>query len=444
MKTRMGLMMAVATAAVLVYWTFRETPSPTFDDFQRPPLQVAEGFEVELVATPALIEYPVMAGFDERGRLFVAGNAGVNLTDEGLLEQLPSAVHLLEDGDGDGTFDRSAVFADRLTFPQGALWHEGAVYVASPPSLWRLEDTDGDGVADAREEVATGFGFIGNAADIHGPFLHPTGRLFWIHGRAGGSGHEVYEDDRLVSKGLGARIWTARPDGSDIQVFAGGGMANPTELTFTDEGDVFGTVNIFHSGPRADAIVHWVHGGVYPRADQEQILAEFKRTGDLLPLTVNLGHVAPAGILRYRSDQFGEEYRDNLFFAEFNSHRIMRVRLERDGASFSGRPEVFLSSSDPDVHFTDLVEDADGSLLVIDTGAWFTNGCRTSGVAKPTLRGAIYRIRKIGARCPRILEAWTSTGTGHRQGSWQRSSETIGLSYATGRWRNSPGAGSRR
>jgi putative membrane-bound dehydrogenase-like protein len=384
---------AIAGGGFDISWMFVER-AHTFEEVQRPALQVAEGFEVELVAARPLIEYPVMAGFDERGRLFVAENAGVNLPEGALLDELPNSVRLLEDTDSDGVFDRSSVFADRLTFSQGALWHDGALYVASPPSMWRLEDTDDDGVADVRHEIATGFDFTGNAADIHGPFLHPSGRLFWCHGR---KGHEVYEGDRLVSKARGARIWTARPNGSDLQVFAGGGMDNPTELAFTDEGDIFGTVNLFQGVPRTDAIVHWVHGGVYPRTDQEQVLAEFKRTGALLPPATNLGHVAPAGILRYRSRHFGEEYRDNLFLAEFNTHRIMRVRLRRNGSSFSGESEVFLSSSSPDVHFTDLVEDADGSLLVIDTGGWFQRGCPTSGVAKPNVSGAIYRVRKIGA-----------------------------------------------
>jgi len=43
-----------------------------------------------------------------------------------------------------------------------------------------------------------------------------------------------------------------------------------------------------------------------------------------------------------------------------------------------------------------VLEDADGSLLVFDTGAWFIHGCPISRVAKPEIRGSIYRIRKIG------------------------------------------------
>jgi putative membrane-bound dehydrogenase-like protein len=365
---------------------------------QTPPpavLKVPPGFEVVRVAAPPLVSFPVMGAFDEQGRLFVAENAGVNLNAAALTAQLPSRIRMLEDTDGDGTFDRSTVYADHLTFPQGVQWHDGALYVASPPSIWRLADTDGDGQADTRREIATGFKFDGNAADVHGPFLHPNGRLYWCHGR---KGHEVYQTDgTLVSKGTGARIWSCRPDGTDIQVHAGGGMDNPTEVTFDQEGNIFGTVNLFLANPRADAVVHWIHGGVYPRNDQERIHAEFKRTGDLLTPITQLGHVAPAGTTIVRSEAWDSDYRGNLFLAEFNTHRIMRVPLAPDGATFRGRPEVFATTADAGVHFTDVIEDADGSLLVIDTGAWFRIGCPTSGVARPDILGGIYRIRRTGA-----------------------------------------------
>jgi putative membrane-bound dehydrogenase-like protein len=362
-------------------------------------IQVPPGFEVTPVAGSPLVKFPVMAGFDERGRLFVAENAGVNLDQNELAQQKPSRITVLEDTDGDGVFDRSSVFVDQLTFPQGAQWHDGALYVASPPSIWRFEDKDGDGRAETRTEIATGFKFTGNAADVHGPFLHPNGRLYWCHGR---KGHEVYQNGggALVSKALGARIWSCRPDGTDIQVHAGGGMDNPTEVTFNQEGEIFGTVNIFHGSPRADAVLHWVYGGVYPRVDQQPVIAEFRQTGDLLPPITLIGHVAPAGLVYPRSDTWGADYRNNVFLAEFNTHRIMRVPLERSGATYRGRPEVFASTNESNVHFTDVIEDADGSLLVIDTGAWFRRGCPTSVVARADVLGAIYRIRKTGVRPP--------------------------------------------
>jgi putative membrane-bound dehydrogenase-like protein len=341
----------------------------------------------------------MLGNFDDRGRLFLAENAGVNLDDKALAEQLPSRIRMLEDVDGDGVFDRSSVFADKLAFPQGALWHDGALYVTSAPSVWRLEDTDNDGVADVRREIATGFKSTGNAADVHGPFLHPNGRLYWCHGR---KGHEVYQNGggALVSKGLGARIWSCRPDGTDIRVHAGGGMDNPVEVAFNQEGEIFGTANIAQGTPRSDAVLHWVHGGVYPRTDQEPVLAEFRRTGELLAPVTWLGHVAPAGIALPRSGTWGPEFRDSLFFAEFNTRRIMRVPLERNGSTYRGHAQVFATAADSGVHFTDVIEDADGSLLLIDTGAWFRRGCPTSVVARADLAGAIYRVRRIGAPRP--------------------------------------------
>ena len=45
-----------------------------------------------------------------------------------------------------------------------------------------------------------------------------------------------------------------------------------------------------------------------------------------------------------------------------------------------------------------MLEDADGSLLVIDTGGWFRIGCPTSQIAKPEIKGAIYRVRRVKAR----------------------------------------------
>src|SRR5690606_37616253 len=109
-----------------------------------------------------------------------------------------------------------------------------------------------------------------------------------------------------------------------------------------------------------------------------------------------------------------------LFHAEFNTHRIMRTILEPRGSTFSGRTEAFVTSSDPDVHFTDVLEDADGSLLIVNTGGWFTNGCPTSSLGKPEVHGTIYRVRRTGAPAaadPRGLRlAWADASPDHLAG----------------------------
>jgi hypothetical protein len=80
-------------------------------------------------------------------------------------------------------------------------------------------------------------------------------------------------------------------------------------------------------------------------------------------------------------------------------HNVTRHILESDCETYKTKDSVFLScEGDPDFHPTHVLEDADGSLLVIDTGAWYKICCPTSQLYKPDVLGAIYRIRKVGAK----------------------------------------------
>ena len=81
--------------------------------------------------------------------------AQLSNTNQQLEEKLPNTIVRLVDSDRDGRFDAPTVFADKMTFPMGGVWHAGALYVASPPNIWRLRDTDDDGVADDRTATGT-------------------------------------------------------------------------------------------------------------------------------------------------------------------------------------------------------------------------------------------------------------------------------------------------
>ena len=369
--------------------------------FQQPPISVPEGYTVELAAAPPLVTHPIMAGFDEKGRLYVAETAGHNMQRKELEEKLPNFVTRLEDLDGDGKFDKRTTFADKLTFPQGALWHEGWLYVASSGAIWRFRDKDDDGVAEVREKIVGSFGYTGNAADVHGCFLGPDGRIYWCEGR---HGHEITDSaGQVISKGKAARIFSCRTDGSDMRVHCGGGMDNPVEIDWTDEGEMLGTVNIFYH-KRGDCLVHWMHGGVYPRHDQPAVLAEFKKTGEPLDAVHDYGHVAVSGCCRLRSGAgilpAMNDSAPTFMVTEFNTHKVVTTTLHRDGSTFRAEVTDFLQAASDDFHPTDVLEDADGSLLVIDTGGWFRIGCPTSQIAKPNILGAIYRIRRTDAKPP--------------------------------------------
>ncbi len=355
---------------------------------------VDDALTVTPAVTPGLVTHPVMAALDDEGNLFLAQNAGVNLNKEDLLKERPGFITRLVDTNHDGVYDKSTVFADNLTFPQGALWVYDSLYVMSPPSLWRFADEDGDGVAEVREELATGFDFRGNAADVHGPFLHPNGRLFWCHGR---KGFAIPDNDtrQIMQSGKSAPIWSSQLSGGEVESFAGGGMDNPVELDFTDEGEILGTVNLFYGRPRGDTLTHWVYGGAYPRFDQGLVLEEFRKTGELLPPVYNFGHVAVSGMCRYRSGILQPEWSDGWLVTHFNTAEVTLTKTAPKGASYEAvETTTILKALKPDTHFTDVLEDHQGDLLVLDTGGWFRIGCPTSQIAKPDVTGNIFRISR--------------------------------------------------
>jgi putative membrane-bound dehydrogenase-like protein len=360
------------------------------------PFSVPPGFIAEEVAGPSLlVEHPMFACFDDQGRLYVAGSSGHASGPAELSANPPDCIRRLEDTDGDGRFDSSTIFADKLTFPQGVLYYEGAVYTASPPSLWRLKDTDDDGVADVREELVTGFPFTGIADDLHGPCLGPDGRIYW------GVGRFDYQirvpHGPFIRKGKAPLIMRSRPDGAAVEVFSGA-MGNPVEVTFTDEGEpmacgTFLAPDSMGQGLR-DAIVHCVPGALYPVRDR--VLTEDKRTGEPLPALAHLGVAAASGVMRAQGNQLAGSGETVLYSALFNMHKVERHVLERAGATYRARNEDFVASEDPDFHPTDVLEDADGSLLVVDTGAWFRH-CPTSQIIRSSAHGAIYRVRRQDA-----------------------------------------------
>jgi putative membrane-bound dehydrogenase-like protein len=403
------MMRAIGMVGAIVFWTTlgcsvlllgpgraaedsKSTSSPL------PPLVVADGFEVELVAGPPLVKHPIAASFDDRGRLYVAESSGEKLPAAELAKRNAALIRLLEDTDGDGKFDKSTVFADGLSFPEGVLWHEGAVYTAAPPFVWKFEDSRGTGVADRRMHWQTGFKATHCGNEGHGPYLGPDGRIYWAKG--GFTDHLLHRPGGRDLTGRASHIFRCRPDGSDLEVVISGGMDNPVGVTWTPEGELIFSCT-FYTNPNQgmrDALLHGVEGGVFPKV--HGVLDGLKRTGDLMPAMVHLGVAAPAGVCTYQSSVFGEAYRNNLFSSQFNLHKVQRHILRRSGATFESKNEDFLTSPSVDFHPTDVIEDADGSLLVVNTGGWYMICCPTSQIAKPQIFGAIYRIRKKGAARP--------------------------------------------
>ncbi|HEX7861680.1 MAG TPA: PVC-type heme-binding CxxCH protein [Verrucomicrobiae bacterium] len=351
-----------------------------------------DGFTVEKVAGPGLIDRPIVADFDELGRLYVAESSGSNDPVHEQLKQKPHRIVRLEDTNHDGTFDKSVVYADKMMFPEGAMWLNGSLYVSAPPVIWRLTDTDNDGVADKREEWLDAKTLTGCANDLHGPYLGLDGWVYWCKGAFAKQTYERAEGAAFETRA--AHIFRRRPEGGLVEAVMTGGMDNPVDVTFTPEGERIFTTTFFQhpGGGQRDGLVHAIYGGVYGKV--HDVIDDHKKTGDLMPVLTHLGPAAPSGLTRYESEVFGRDYRDNLFVALFNLHKVTRHILQPVSATYKTVDSDFLVSDNTDFHPTDVIEDADGSLLVIDTGGWYKLCCPTSQLWKPDVLGAIYRIRR--------------------------------------------------
>ncbi|HTL18645.1 MAG TPA: PVC-type heme-binding CxxCH protein, partial [Patescibacteria group bacterium] len=356
---------------------------------------VPDGFEVEQIAGPPIVERPISASFDEQGRLYVTDSSGSNDKVEKQLAEKPHRVLRLEAADAAGHFNKSAVFGEHIMFPEGCLWFEGSLYVSAPPSIWKLTDTDGDGLADQRSEWHEGKTLTGCANDLHGPYLGLDGLIYWCKGAFAQQSYDRPGRKPFITRA--SHIFRAPADHSNLEPVLTAGMDNPVGVVFTLTGERFmcGTFLMNPEAGKRDGVVHAVYGGVYGKPND--VLDGHPKTGDLMPIMTHLGAAAPCSVIRYESAAFGPEYHDNLFVCCFNLHKITRHQLQPDGATFKTIDTDFIVSDNTDFHPTDVIEDADGSVIVVDTGGWYKLCCPTSQLSKPDVLGAIYRIRRTGA-----------------------------------------------
>lgn len=356
--------------------------------------RVPEGFSVRPVAEPPLVKYPICADFDERGRLYVCESSGTADWNKPQPKETAHRVTRLEDTDGDGVFDRRTTFAEFEMMAQGSMWLDGSLYVAAAPVIWKLTDADDDGVAERREEWVKTEAVTGCLNDIRGPYLGPDGYIYWCKGPA----TQTYS--------LGGKPWTSaarhvlrrRPGEQDVDNLLVGGMDNPVEIAFAADGERFVTCTNFQmlGEPRDDGILHAVYGAVHPK-DIAPVF-EYPWTGpDLMPKLVGWGAMSPAGLMCRQSTSWGDGFRGNLFSALFSGHKVLRHVLDENGGTFVARDEEFLACDNVEFHPTDVLEDADGSLLVIETGGWYLHCCPSSTFYRPDVGGAIYRIVKDDA-----------------------------------------------
>ena len=173
-------------------------------------------------------------------------------------------IYKLTDTDRDGVADKMTVFAEGFNSPvsgiaAGVLYFDGWVYVTAIPDVWRLKDSDGDGVADVKEVIATGFGghiaYAGH--DMHGLRLGPDGRIYWTVGDKGAN--VVSKEGRRFFHPHEGCVLRCEPDGSGFEVFAHG-IRNTQEIAFDGFGNVIGVDNDADQPKERERLMYLLEG----------------------------------------------------------------------------------------------------------------------------------------------------------------------------------------
>lgn len=335
-------------------------------------LQVRDGFVVELVAAEPLVTDPVAFDWDPQGRLLVAEMGDYPRHGS----RHAGCVRRLEDVNRDGRYDRSTVFLDDLKFPNSVKWWGRGLLVTSAPDIIYAEDTNGDGKADIREALYTGFG-DGNPQHVVNGLQ--WGLDNWLYCANGDSGGKVTSRHSDVAVDINGRDFRLRPDQGLIDPQAG----------FTqfirirdDWGNWFGNNNInplwhyvladhylrrnpFVTPPGSRRDVSKVPGSspVFPRS------RTLERFNDLH--TANR-FTSACGPTIYRDDLFGPGYEGNSFVCEPVHNLVHREIVRPNGLSFTSRRaedehrSEFLASTDNWFRPTMVRTGPDGALWVAD------------------------------------------------------------------------------
>ena len=173
-------------------------------------------------------------------------------------------VFRIEDINGDGVADKSQLvvedFHDEVTDVAGGVLVNGKdLFVAVAPDLWRMKDNNGDGIADEKTSISTGFGvhvgFGGHG--MSGVEMGPDGRIYWQIGDIGFNGKDqTGKKWEYPNSGVIAR---ANPDGSDFEIFASG-LRNTHEFTFDEYANLVSEDNDGDHAGEKERLVYIVNG----------------------------------------------------------------------------------------------------------------------------------------------------------------------------------------
>ncbi len=334
--------------------------------------KVIDGLTVNLFASDKEgLTSPLGIRWDTSGRMYVTVTTTYPHVYPG---DVPNdKIVILEDTDQDGTADNSWVFAENLNIPTGIELGDGGVYVGQSTEIIFLMDTTGDGKADLRRVVLSGFGSGDSHQTINSFIWSPGGELYMGQG----DGIESRVETPWGSSDLyQAGVYRLRPRRLQLHALLDGfmGPANPWGVAFDNWGQMF-TVD------GAGGVDHLSLGQI-PTSHRLKLRAIGDPGGY-------------CGITHLDGRHLPQSLQGQFIVGDFKTNRVKRFSLESDGAGFQLKWETpLLQSSHRNFRPVDMRVGPDGAIYIVD---WYnTITCHQDDAYRDPRRdkahGRIWRI----------------------------------------------------
>ncbi|MBI5758062.1 MAG: HEAT repeat domain-containing protein, partial [Planctomycetales bacterium] len=340
-----GCVWLAATASLFAQQGLKDIPNPD-PEIERKSLQVADGFEVNLYAADPRIAKPIQMNFDAAGRLWIASSEIYPQIQPG--QKANDKILIVEDTDGDGTADKTTVFADGLLIPTGIEPGDGGAYVANSTEIIHLRDTDGDGKADSRRVMLSGFGTEDTHHIIHTFRWGVDGALYfnqsvYIHSHV--------ETPHGVKRLGGGGIWRFRPETMELDIFCRG-FVNPWGHQQDEWGQSFVT-----DGAYGEGINYVFPGSVWVTAPGAPRIVK----------GLNPGSPKHCGLEIVGGRHLPDDWQGDMLTNDFRGHRVCRFKISEDQSGYASRemPELIKTAH---VAFRpiDVKMGPDGAIYIAD------------------------------------------------------------------------------
>lgn len=378
-------------------------PSPAYLSPEESMAQIylQPGYRLELVASESMIHEPVAIAWDANGRMFVAEMNTYMQDVNGTGEMQPvCSIKRLEDTDGDGKMDKSVIFIDSLVLPRMILPLDDRLLVAETfdNSIYSYRDSNGDGVADEREEV------FANDRPNTNNLEHQRSGLVW------NVDNRIY----LTVENVRYRYKNGKLVAEELEESPGGqwGLAN----------DDYGRLYFSAAGAEIPAL-GFQQNPYYGRLDfNDQYDDEFKAVWPVIStpdVQGGLNRLRPDSTLNhftactgqsiFRGTSLPEDMVGDLFICEPVGRLIRRAKVANEGGKISLTNaydhEEFIASSDMNFRPVNTQTGPDGNLYIVDMyrgiiqesewtkeGSFLRPKIVERGLDKNIGRGRIYRL----------------------------------------------------